>query len=103
MCSRQEFKFASNVTIKTPAGRAGRAISAKVVWCIVAESLVLDELVTLEIPIESSEKQVIPARVVRAVGTEYGFQFMALSPEQRRQIRATLKGHPAIPYHLNQR
>ncbi|MFZ1130227.1 MAG: PilZ domain-containing protein [Terriglobales bacterium] len=80
-----------------------RDLSESGLGAFVAESLVLDELVTLEIPIESSEKQVIPARVVRAVGTEYGFQFMALSPEQRRQIRATLKGHPAIPYHLNQR
>jgi hypothetical protein len=42
---------------------------------------------------------VIPAKVVRALGTEYGFQFTALSAEQRRQIRAALKERPAIPRH----
>jgi hypothetical protein len=42
---------------------------------------------------------VIPAKVVRALGTEYGFQFTALSAEQRRQIRETLEERPAIPNH----
>ena len=65
----------------------------------VAEALILGESVTLEIPLPDCNKQVIPAKVVRARGTEYGFQFMALSAEQRRQIRATLKERPAIPRH----
>ncbi len=65
----------------------------------VAEALTLGELVTLEIPLPDSGKQVIPAKVVRALGTEYGFQFTALSAEQRQQIRATLKERPTIPYH----
>src|ERR1700676_5760782 len=65
----------------------------------VAEALILGESVTLEIPLPDCDKQVIPAKVVRARGTEYGFQFMALSAEQRRQIRATLKERPAIPRH----
>jgi hypothetical protein len=64
----------------------------------VAEALVLGEFVTLEIPLPDSDKQVIPAKVVRALGTEYGFQFTALSAEQRTRIRATLKGQQAIPY-----
>lgn len=65
----------------------------------VAQVLTLGESVTLEIPFSASERHVIPAKVVRALGTEYGFQFTALSAEQRRQIRVTLKGQPAIPYH----
>ena len=69
----------------------------------VGEALILDELVTLEVPLLDPDKQAIPAKVVRALGTEYGFQFTALSAEQRRQIRATLKGHPVIPYHGNRR
>jgi len=65
----------------------------------VAQVLALGEFVTLEIPLPGAGQHVIPAKVVRALGTEYGFQFTALSAEQRMQIRATLKGRPAIPYH----
>ena len=65
----------------------------------VAQVLALGEFVTLEIPLPGGGQHGIPAKVVRALGTEYGFQFTALSAEQRMQIRATLKGRPAIPYH----
>jgi hypothetical protein len=76
-----------------------RNLSESGLRAFVAEALILGEFITLEIPLPDSDKQVIPAKVVRALGTEYGFQFTALSAEQRRQIRATLKEHPAIPYH----
>jgi len=52
----------------------------------------------LEIRLSGSGRHAIPAQVVRALGTEYGFQFTALSLEQRMQIQATLKSHPVIPY-----
>ena len=74
-----------------------RDLSESGLGAFVAEVLVLSESVTLEIPLPDCDKQVIPAKVVRALGTEYGFQFTALSAEQRRQIRATLKERPAIP------
>jgi len=75
-------------------------ISAKVVWgAFVAQGLVLGEFVSLEIPLPDSDRQVIPAKVARNLRTEYGFQFTALSAEQRTRIRATQKGQPAIPYH----
>ena len=74
-----------------------RNLSESGVGAFVAEALILNESVTLEIPLPECDKQVIPAKVVRALGTEYGFQFTALSAEQRRQIQATLKGCPAIP------
>jgi hypothetical protein len=80
-----------------------RDLSESGLGAFVAESLILGELVTLEVPLGESDKQVIPATVNRALGTEYGFQFTALSAEQRKQIRATLKGHAAIPYHANRR
>ena len=64
----------------------------------VAEALVLGEFVTLEIPLLQSCRLVIPSKVARVLGTEYGFQFTALSVDQRVQIRAALKGQPAIPY-----
>jgi hypothetical protein len=100
MCSRQGFRFFSSGTARNVACRAGHAISAKAGWgAFVAEGLILGESVTLEIPLPDCDKQVIPAKVVRALGTEYGFQFTALSAEQRRQIRTALKERPVIPYH----
>ena len=48
----------------------------------VAHSHSLGEL--LEIPFPDTARHDIPAQVVRALGTEYGFQFTALSVEQRR-------------------
>ncbi len=80
-----------------------RDLSESGLGAFVAEALALGELVTLEIPLGDSNQHTIPATVNRALGTEYGFQFTALSAEQREQIRATLKGHPAIPYHANRR
>jgi hypothetical protein len=75
-----------------------RDLSESGLGAFVAEALLLGEFVTLEIPLPDSDKQVIPAEVVRALGTEYGFQFTALSSEQRRQIQATLRERPAIPH-----
>jgi len=74
-----------------------RDLSESGVSAFVAQGLLLGELVTLEIPLPQSGKEVIPARVARSRGTEYGFQFTALSAEQRVRIQATLKGQPAIP------
>ena len=74
-----------------------RNLSESGLGAFVAEALVLGELVTLELPLPDCSKQVIPAQVVRALGTEYGFQFTALSAEQREQIRAALQDRPAIP------
>ena len=76
-----------------------RDLSERGLGAFVAQALVLGELVTLEIPLPDSDKQVIPAKVARALGTEYGLQFTALSAAQRTRIRATLKGHPSVPYH----
>jgi hypothetical protein len=76
-----------------------RNLSESGLGAFVAEALILGESVTLEIPLPNTDKQVVPAKVVRALGTECGFQFTALSAEQRGQIRGTLKERPAIPYH----
>lgn len=74
-----------------------RDLSESGLGAFVAEPLMLGELVTLEVPMGDSAKQTIPARVSRALGTQYGFQFTALSAEQRRLIQATLNGRPALP------
>ena len=76
-----------------------RNLSDSGLKAFVADALVLGESVTLDIPLPDSDKLVIPAKVVRALGTEYGFQFTALSADQRGQIRATLKERRTIPYH----
>ncbi len=75
-----------------------RDLSESGLGAFVADSLMLGESVTLEIPLPGSDKLIIPAIVIRAVGTEYGFRFTALSAEQRRQMRAAVKGRPTIPY-----
>ena len=99
MRSRRGFGFVSSGTASNLASRGSRDLSESGVGAFVAEALILSESVTLEIPQPDCDKQVIPAKVVRALGTEYGFQFTALSAEQRRQIRAALKERPAIPLH----
>jgi hypothetical protein len=75
-----------------------RDLSESGLGAFVAENLVIGELVALQIPIGSSGKEVIAAIVSRQVGTQYGFQFTALSAEQRPGIRPALKGQTAIPY-----
>jgi len=62
----------------------------------VADSLLPGEVVTFEIPLSDSGNQVIPAKVMRALGTDYGFQFTALSTEQRIQIQAMLRECPEL-------
>ena len=84
---------------KTIVGGWTRDLSESGLRAYVAQALVLGELVTLDIPVPSSDRQVIQARVVRTLGTDYGFQFTSLSAEQRASIRAMLKGRSAIPYH----
>src|SRR5438477_11927666 len=64
----------------------------------IAHALMLGESAILEIRLPNSGKHAIPAQVVRTLGTEYGFQFTALSAEQRSQLRATLEAYPTIPY-----
>ena len=73
-----------------------RDLSESGLRAFVAESLVPGESVIFEIPLPGYEKLMIPAEVVRALGTEYGFQFTALSADQRSQIRGTLQGRSAI-------
>jgi hypothetical protein len=69
MYSKQGFRSCSSETVRTSASRARCAISAKVVVeAVVAEALILDESVMLEIPLPDCDKQVIQAKVARAMG-----------------------------------
>jgi hypothetical protein len=98
--------FEARIGIRLQRGRQrltlhgwARDLSESGLGAFVAEVLALGEFVTLEVPLPNCDKQVIPAKIARVLGTEYGFQFTALSAEQRTRIRAALKAQPVIPYH----
>jgi PilZ domain len=74
-----------------------RDLSESGLSAFVAQGPVFGELVTLEVPLSENRKDVIPAKVVRTLGTECGFQFTALSAEQRKRIQAVLREHSELP------
>jgi len=74
-----------------------RDLSESGLRAFVADPLEPGESVVFEIPLPNIEKEVIPAKVVRALGTDYGFEFTALSTEQRNHIRTTLRNCQALP------
>ena len=73
-----------------------RDLSESGLRAFVAEQLQVGECVTLLVPLSSSQKQAIAARVARQVGTEYGFQFTALSGEQRAEVQSILERQPTV-------
>ncbi|MBI3476580.1 MAG: PilZ domain-containing protein [Acidobacteria bacterium] len=75
-----------------------RDLSESGLSAFVADLLIVGELISLEVPLSTAERMVIPAKVARSRGTEYGFQFTALSFAQRKEIQAILRGQPEIPF-----
>lgn len=73
-----------------------RDLSESGLGAFVAEQLVIGEVVSLGLSLPESGKLEIQARFARRLGTQYGFQFTALSKEQRGAIRAALRGQPTI-------
>jgi len=73
-----------------------RDISESGLRAFVADSLLLGESVSFELALSDTGYQVIPAKVMRALGTDYGFQFTALSAEQRSQIQIALRKSPQL-------
>ena len=84
-------------TSKCSAQGWARDLSESGLGAFVAEKLVVGELVVLQVPLGPSGKQDIAARVASQIGTQCGFQFTALSAEQRPAIQSVLKGQSAIP------
>ena len=74
-----------------------RDLSESGLRAFVADPLEKGESVVFEIPLSGIDRQMIPAKVVRALGTDYGFEFTALSSEQRSHIQAVLRNCPALP------
>jgi PilZ domain-containing protein len=75
-----------------------RDLSENGLGAFVGAELIIGETATLRIPLSSGEVLLIPAQVTRKVGTEYGFQFTALSPKQRDQIQNVLATKKIIPF-----
>jgi hypothetical protein len=73
-----------------------RDLSESGLRAFVADPLEKGELVVFEIPLPGIDKQIIPAKVVRALGTDYGFEFTTLSTEQRSHIQLALRNCPAL-------
>ena len=73
-----------------------RDLSESGLRAFVADPLEKGELVVFEIPLPDIDRQVIPAKVVRTLGTDYGFEFTALSAEQRSHIQLALRNCPLL-------
>lgn len=58
----------------------------------VGETLSIGQEVVLRIPGGDGRSHDVAAKVARQIGTQYGFQFTALSLDQRNRIRALLEG-----------
>ena len=71
-----------------------RDLSESGLGAFVGMQLVVGELATLKIPLRNEVELVIPAKITRNFGTEYGFQFTALSRQQRDQIHSVLATTP---------
>jgi len=76
-----------------------RDISEGGLSAFVAHDLMVGEHVTLEVPLARLRSLSIPAKIASRLGTQYGFQFTALSPEQRADIQSEVRNRPEInPY-----
>jgi hypothetical protein len=96
--------FEARILIRLHRGNRNRSVhgwlrdlSESGLGAFVADQLIVGENVTLLLSLSSSGTEEIPARVARQLGTQYGFQFLALSKEQRDAIQIALSGRPVIP------
>lgn len=77
-----------------------RDLSESGLGAFVGAELSIGEGVALTIPLTNQIELAVPAVVTRTVGTEYGFQFTALSGKQREQLRKVLAACKAVPESL---
>jgi PilZ domain len=92
-------RYAFEARIKIEVVRGGRTVTAEGWVRDLSESglgafagseLILGELATLKVPLPNQFELAVPATVTRAIGTQYGFQFTALSGIQRERLRKVL-------------
>ena len=103
--SRIALRYAFEGHVKIAVNRDGqtktaggwvRDIGEGGVCAFVAEELGTDDSVTLTIPLRDHADLVVSARVARRLGTQYGFQFLTLSPEQRALIQSAVEGRQPL-------
>ncbi len=75
-----------------------RDLSESGLGAFVAAPIFVGESAILQIPMPNGHELVVPAKVTRKSGTQYGFRFTALSAQQRSQISRAVTGKSAIPY-----
>lgn len=75
-----------------------RDLSESGIGAFVGTEMFLEQLATVLIPLGPDRELAVPVKVVRILGTEYGFQFLALSSTQREQIRQLVATSRIIPY-----
>ena len=100
---RYPFEARFKVRIERPEGPLetegwARDLSESGLGAFVATPLLLGESVTLSIPLGKGLDLVVPAKVARILGTQYGFQFLALSARQRDYILRAVVGKKSIAY-----
>ena len=78
-------------------GGWARDISESGIGAFVAEELIPEEQIELEVPFPGGVTLKMPARVSRNLGTQYGLMFTGLSLEQRRQIQGAIEGKSPLP------
>jgi hypothetical protein len=75
-----------------------RDLSESGLGAFVAAAIFVGETATLRIPLPDGHELVVPAKVTRKSGTQYGFRFTALSSQQRSEILRAFAGRKAIPF-----
>jgi len=78
-------------------GGWARDISESGIGAFVAEELIPEEEIELEVPFPGGVMLKLPARVSRNLGTQYGLMFTGLSLEQRRHILTAIAGKTPLP------
>lgn len=96
------YQFETRVAIQVKSGTSTegwvRDLSESGIGAFVGRELSVGETATLTFRLTDSAKIVLPAQVVTAIGTRYGFRFLALSAEQREQIVKATQHLKVIPF-----
>ena len=100
---RYPFEARFKIQIDRPQGPLStegwaRDISESGIGAFVATPLEMGESATLRVPLAKGVELVVPAKVTRILGTQYGFQFQALSAQQRDEILRAVAGKKAMTY-----
>jgi PilZ domain len=94
------YQFEARIAIRMPSGETregwARDISESGMGAFVAREIGVGDTVVLTFRVTDSVRLVLPAQVVSAEGTRYGFRFTALSAEQRVELQSALRRRSEI-------